>query len=254
MADPPNTRNEDHPRRPKPRHLLSVVPRAAWHRLCRQTPFLRRVFDQLPNPFVGQRGNDRIHLREVKPGTGRRRDTLRLGANPLEHRLDLRRLEIPQLQTQHHLPRNHVVCSGERVNLADRAYLAPLTPGHNLIDALNELCSGEKSVFSLIHRRSSCVIRKALDCDIPLRDSDNSFNYADVRVLGLEQAALFDVQFEISRYVAAFPPHCAEMFWFAAEETDTFRDRFAAVSALRQLFFGELPCKRVAADCPSLFI
>ena len=56
--------------------------------------------------------------------------------------------------------------------------------------------------MAMVHRRRAGVIREALDRDVPPADADDAFDDADVDLLSVEHAALFDVQLEVGADVA----------------------------------------------------
>src|SRR5207247_3890648 len=88
---------------------------------------------------------------------------------------------------------------------------------HDTIDHLDEARGGKEGIVALIHRGGARVIGEAGDGHVPLPDADDAFDDADVDLARVEDAALLDVQLEVSRDVALRALDSIELRRFAAE-------------------------------------
>src|ERR1700686_4321374 len=161
-------------------------------------------------------------------------------ANSLIQHLNLRRVQVTQFKTENHFARYDVVSSGPRLKLADCAHLPAGNASHNSIHRFNELRRGKHRIAALVHRRRAGVISEAFDLHLPLGDADDAFDDPDVDLLGVQNAALFDVQLKVRGDVTALATDACELVRVAADKLDAVANRLAAVGHQVQLSIGQL--------------
>src|SRR5688572_26414624 len=109
VTDTADARHEDHAGGRDVSHVLSIVARTAGHELMLQAERLGGARDDAPHAFVGGRRFGRhLQLRECNRCLARLRDLPGLRDHGGMHLLDLRRLEIADLEAHDDLARNHV--------------------------------------------------------------------------------------------------------------------------------------------------
>src|SRR5262249_38637996 len=236
------------------RHLLRVVAGAAGHEFGRESQLLRRFVNYASDANVGRRRGSRVGLLEFKLRSGRFLDLLNLELDFLKHHSRLRRVQIAQPKARYDFARDDVVGAGKGLNLADGADLAARHARHHAIDGFDVFGRREQRVAPLVHRRRARVIGEAFDRHVPPVDADDAFDHADVDLLGMQYAALFDVQLKVSRDVAGLTNHAGELISVAADELDAFANGLAAVCDQVQLFLGQADGDGVAADGPAFFV
>src|SRR5215510_4597158 len=236
------------------RHLLRVVAGAAGHEFGRESQLLRRFVNYASDANVGRRRGSRVGLLEFKLRSGRFLDLLNLELDFLKHHSRLRRVQIAQPKARYDFARDDVVGAGKGLNLADGADLAARHARHHAIDGFDVFGRREQRVAPLVHRRRARVIGEAFDRHVPPVDADDAFDHADVDLLGMQNAALFDVQFQVSRDVAGLTNHASELVLVAADELYALPDGLAAVRDEVQFFLGKAGGDGVTADGPALFV
>src|SRR5262249_24629538 len=151
---------------------------------------------------------------------GRLLDLLNLELDFLKHHSRLRRVQIAQLQAGYDFARDDVVSARKGLNLADGSDLAARRASHHAIDGFDVFCRREQRVAPLIHRRRARVIGEALDRHVPPVYANYAFDHPDIDLLGMQKAALFDVQFKVRGDVAGPTNHAGELVSVAADELD----------------------------------
>src|SRR5581483_4808028 len=106
--------------------------------------------------------------------------------------------KVPQLYRMLHQSGYHI--AGVRIHL-EMSYGPHLSPRHArylLLDRLDDLCGSEQGVTPLGHWRRAGMICEAADFDLVLVDADDSVHDTDRNARLVQQAALLDMQLEIT--------------------------------------------------------
>src|SRR5512138_616605 len=248
MADAADARNEDHADRTDARHVLRVVPRAARHRLRAESERACRVGDARADAWIGRRRDVLVDglVRERRPA--RLRDGIRLGANARVQLLNLRGIEVAELERADDDAGDHVRRARLGLDAPDGADLPARYARHDPIHRFDELRGREQRVVPLIHRRRAGVVREAGDGDLPLVDADDALDYADVELLAVERTTLLDVQLDVGGDRPALALHARELRRIAADERDAFANGLAAPAHEREARLGQRTDHRLAAD------
>src|SRR5687768_1335390 len=254
VTDIAHARDEDHTYRTKLGHVLCVMPGARRHQFRRQAQFARRVGDQGANASVSRRGNIDVDLFEVELSLTCCRDPLRFSADSLVEHVDLRRVEVAKLKTEHDLTGYDIRRTRQRVDPADSAHLPPGHTRDDTIDSFNKLRRCKQCILPIVHRGRSRVIRETFDRHVPPVDPDNAFDDTDLDLLVIEMSTLFDVQFEIRSDVAFLATDFGELHRIAADKLDSLANGFAAATDEIEFAFGEFAIHRAAADQPTFFV
>ncbi len=98
------------------------------------------------------------------------------------------------------------------------------------------------------------MIRKSFDGHIPPVDTNDSFNYADIDLFGIERASLFNVQFEIGGYVAFLAPHVCKFRNVSTDELDAFANGLAAATHQIEFLLSQLAVHRATTDQSTFFV
>src|SRR6266850_210576 len=108
MADPSHTRNEYHPYRCEPGHVLRIMTGTARHQLGAQAEFFCRLEDRLTHTLIGWSGNVDVDFFKVELRFTCPSNLLSFGVDPFEEHLNLRRVEISDFKTQNNLAGDHI--------------------------------------------------------------------------------------------------------------------------------------------------
>src|SRR5918999_2196178 len=98
------------------------------------------------------------------------------------------------------------------------------------------------------------MVREALDRDVPPVDADDAFDDADVDPLGVEKAALLDVQLEVGGNVAALAADARHAIRIATDEPDPVADGPSAPADEIELPLGEVTAQGPTSDQAALLI
>jgi hypothetical protein len=112
MADAADARDEDHAHRAEGGHRLSVVAGSARHEAFGEAEASGGVADDLAHARIARRGDVGVQLGEGELRLIEISDALRLALNAREHRVDLRVVEIAELERADDLARDHVGRAG----------------------------------------------------------------------------------------------------------------------------------------------
>src|SRR5262245_16374978 len=254
MADAVNAWVEDHSHGTEVRDFLCVVAGAARHRLGGQAELFCNLVDHGAHPRIGGRGWRGIGLFEFEFCSGRFFNQLHFSLDLFEEHLHFRGVQIAQPQTRRHFAGNDIVCSGKGLNLAYGADLTAWDAVDDAVDGFDVFRGGQQCIATPVHRGRSRVMGKSFDRDIPPVDADDAFDDTDVDLLAVEDAALFDMQFDISGEIAFFANDAREFLRIAADEFDAVANRLFTVGDQVELFLRQPPGDRAAADGAAFFV
>src|SRR5206468_885372 len=113
---------------------------------------------------------------------------------------------------------------------------------------------GEQRVLSIVHRGGASVIGKAFDGHIPPVDAHDPFDDADVDPFFLKDAALFDVQFEISGDASFGALDGSKLRRIAADKLDALANCLAAAADEIKFSLRQLTIHCTAADQTAFFV
>src|SRR6185503_7575025 len=137
---------------------------------------------------------------------------------------------------------------------AHRAHLPPRNTRHHAIHSFDKLCRSQQRILTIVHRRRPRVICKSLDGDVPPVDADDAFNYADVYLFSIENAALLNVQLEIASDLTFAPSNVSEFRRISADEFDAITNCLAAATHKVELSLSQLAVHGAAADESSFLV
>ena len=111
-----------------------------------------------------------------------------------------------------------------------------------------ELGGREHRIVALVHRRGAGVVGKALDRDLGPPEPDDTLHHPDLESRLLQQAALLDVQFEITGEVSPLPDRLAQPGNVAPDDADAFADGLAGPGHPVEVGVGQRPDGELAPD------
>src|SRR6266850_3527441 len=222
MADSRYTRNEYHPYRCEPGHVLRIMTGTAWHQPGAQAEFFCGLEDRLTHTRIGWSGNVYVDFFEVELRFTCPSNLLSFGIDPFVEHLNLRRVEISQFKTQNDLAGNHIRCSGQCLDSSHSPNLPSGNTGDNAIHSFDKFSCRKERVLATIHRSSARVIGKAFDGYVPPVYSHNSFDHTDVDLPSFKNPTLLDMEFEISGDLTALAPDARQLSRISADKADSF--------------------------------
>src|SRR5438445_931488 len=151
-----------------------------------------------------------------------------------------------------HQTRHHVRGIGKYLQSSYSTHLPPRLSGHNLLDYLNQLGRSQQRIVALLHRSGSRMVGEAANLHIIFVDADDSFHYPDRNIRFIQDATLFDMQFQVAMECAGRQARFGEPGWIPTELAKTFRQR-DSVAYTTEIAGLQHTCSRTAA-CKGVFL